>query len=220
MTWATGTTIARRNFAALFACAAAFAAMSLPATLSIAALPTPSQAPGPTSLTGQLLIASPSMGDPRFYHAVIVMVQHGPTGALGIMINRLLGERSMASVLKAVGENDSGATGRVRIFIGGPVQTDAGFVLHSADYHRDDTVGIDGHMSMTSSREILRDIADHKGPKKSLIAFGYAGWGPGQLEGELQQRGWYTAEADENIVFDDDRDKVWDDAVKRRTQDL
>jgi putative transcriptional regulator len=220
MNRSTGTTIARRHFTALFACAAVFAAMSLPATLSNAALPTPSDAPGPASLAGQLLIASPAMGDPRFYHAVIFMVRHDQNGALGVMINRLLGERSMASVLKAVGENDLDATGSVRIFIGGPVQTDAGFVLHSADYHRDNTVEIDGRVSMTSSREILRDIADKKGPKKSLIAFGYAGWGPGQLEDELRQRGWYTAAADERIIFDDDRDKVWDEAVKRRTQDL
>jgi putative transcriptional regulator len=220
MTFDAVTKIARRHCAALFACAAAFAAMSQPATLSIAALPTPSDAPGPSSLAGQLLIASPDMGDPRFYHAVILMVRHDGNGALGIMINRLLGERSMASVLKAVGENDSGASGNARIFIGGPVQTDAGFVLHSPDYHRDDTVAIAGFVSMTSSREILRDIADNKGPKKSLITFGYAGWGAGQLENEIRLRGWYTAEADEKIVFDDDRDKVWDEAIKRRTQDL
>jgi putative transcriptional regulator len=211
--------IARRAFAALAVCAT-LAAMSLPATFSNAALPAPSDAPGPPSLAGQLLIASPSIGDPRFYHAVILMVRHDPNGALGIMINRLLGERSIASVLKAVGANDADATGNVRIFLGGPVQPNVGFVLHSADYHRDGTVTIDASVSMTSSREIVRDIADKKGPKKSLIAFGYSGWAAGQLENEMRQHGWYTADADEKLIFDDDRDTVWDEAIKRRTQDL
>jgi putative transcriptional regulator len=206
------------EFIARFACAVA--ALCLPATLLHAALPAVPDAAGAASLTGQLLIASPSMGDPRFSRGVILMVRHDQNGALGIMINRLLGERSMASVLKAVGQDDANATGSVRIFIGGPVQPEAGFVLHSTEYHRSDTVDIDEYVAMTSSSEIVRDIASQQGPKKSLIAFGYAGWGAGQLENELRQRAWFTAEADDKLIFDDDRDKVWDEAVKRRTQDL
>jgi putative transcriptional regulator len=95
-----------------------------------------------------------------------------------------------------------------------------GFVVHSADYRRPETVDIDGRVAMTSSREILRDIGNNSGPKKSLVAFGYAGWRPGQLEEELSQGVWFTAAADADLVFDVDRDKVWDDAMKRRTQDL
>ena len=91
---------------------------------------------------------------------------------------------------------------------------------HSTDYHRSDTLDIDGHVAMTSSREILRDIGNQRGPNKSLIAFGYAGWAPGQLEGELAHGFWYTTPQDANLVFDDDRDDVWDHAMKRRTQDL
>jgi putative transcriptional regulator len=196
------------------------AAILLPATLLHAALPAPSAAPERASLAGQLLIASPSMSDPRFYQAVILMVRHDQKGALGIVINRPLEDRSLASLLGASGDTGTAVTGSVRIFAGGPVQPEIGFVVHSTDYHRPDTIEIDGHVAMTSSREILRDIGNKQGPTKSLVAFGYAGWGPGQLEGELEQRFWFTTPQDSKLVFDQDRDKVWDDAMKRRTQDL
>jgi putative transcriptional regulator len=100
------------------------------------------------------------------------------------------------------------------------VQPEIGFVLHSADYRRSDTVDIDAHVAMTASREILRDIANRHGPQKFLVAFGYAGWAPTQLEGELAQGFWFIAPEDARLVFDLDRGKVWDDAMKRRTQDL
>jgi putative transcriptional regulator len=185
------------SFISLQRLGATVAAILLPATL-YAALPTPAEAPEQQFLTGQLLIASPTMGDPRFLQTVILMVRHDRNGALGIVINRPIGDRPLARLLEALGENDSGIAGTVRIFAGGPVQPDIGFVLHSTDYHRPDTLDIDGHVAMTSSREILRDIGNQRGPNKSLIAFGYAGWAPGQLEG----------------------DDVWDHAMKRRTQDL
>lgn len=172
------------------------------------------------SLAGQLLIASPKMADPRFYRAVILMVRHDTGGALGIVINRPAEERSIAGLLGALGEKDSGIDGKVLIHVGGPVQPDIGFVIHSADYRRAETVDIDGRVAMTSSREILRDIGNKQGPKKSLVAFGYSGWGPGQLEEELRQRAWFTATADENLIFDEDRTKVWDVAMTRRTEDL
>ncbi len=108
----------------------------------------------------------------------------------------------------------------MRIFAGGPVEPDIGFVVHSTDYRRPDTVDIDANLALTSSREILRDIGNQRGPAKSLIAFGYAGWAAGQLEGELAQNFWFTTPQDGSLVFDDDRDEVWDRAMKRRTQDL
>ena len=95
-----------------------------------------------------------------------------------------------------------------------------GFVLHSADYHRATTIPIDSHLAVTSNLDILRDIAAGTGPMKSLVAFGYAGWGPGQLENELAHNAWYTAPEDPGLVFDDDRDKVWEHATAHRTQDL
>jgi putative transcriptional regulator len=207
------------SFMSLQRLGALVAAILLPATLH-AALPTPAEAPARSFLTGQLLIASPSMGDPRFLQTVILMVQHDRNGALGIIINRPLGDQPLARLLEALGEKDPGVAGTVRIFAGGPVQRDIGFVLHSADYHRPDTIEIDGHVAMTSSREILRDIANQRGPQKSLIAFGYAGWAPGQLEGEIAHGFWFTTPQDTNLVFDDDRDELWDHAMKRRTQDL
>jgi putative transcriptional regulator len=207
------------SFISLQRLGATVAAILLPATL-YAALPTPAEAPEQQFLTGQLLIASPTMGDPRFLQTVILMVRHDRNGALGIIINRPIGDRPLARLLEALGENDPGVAGTVRIFAGGPVQPDIGFVLHSTDYHRSDTLDIDAHVAMTSSREILRDIGNQRGPNKSLIAFGYSGWAPGQLEGELAHGFWYTTPQDANLVFDDDRDEVWDHAMKRRTQDL
>jgi putative transcriptional regulator len=198
----------------------ALAAVLLPASLLHAALQKPTETPGQSSLAGQILIASPALRDPRFDHTVILMVRHGAGGALGIVLNRPLGERPLASLLEAIGEKDSGITGSLRIFSGGPVQPEIGFVIHSTDYHRPETVEIDGRVAMTSSREILRDIVDQHGPQKTLVAFGYAGWAPGQLEGELAQRAWFTVAEDTKLIFDEDREKVWDDAVAHRTQDL
>jgi putative transcriptional regulator len=188
----------------------------------------PAQTPRHAALAGQLLIASPTMGDPRFAQTVIVIVRHDSNGAFGIVVNRPLGERPLAQLLEAMGEKNAGAAGTVRIFAGGPVQPELGFVLHSAEFRLPETTDIDGRIAMTSSREILRAIASRlgpspdpsKGPSHSLIAFGYAGWGPGQLEGELAQRAWFTAPAEAKLIFEEERAKVWDIAVSRRTQDL
>jgi len=199
---------------------AALAMLALPTAHLYAALPTPTQTPDNASLAGQVLIASPAMRDPRFFHTVILMVKHDPKGALGIVINRPLAERPVATVLEALGEKDSDATGSVRIFLGGPVQPDIGFVLHTAEYRQSGTIDIDGRVAMTSDHEILRDIGRKQGPRKILVAFGYAGWGPGQLEGEIKQGAWFTAAQDEKLIFDEAREKVWDAAMARRTQDL
>jgi putative transcriptional regulator len=198
----------------------ALAAILLPAALVHAALQDPAEAPGGASLAGQILIASPALRDPRFDHTVILMVRHGASGALGIVLNHPVGERPLADLLDAIGEKDSGASGSLRIFSGGPVQPEIGFVVHSTDYHRPETIAIDGRIAMTSSREILRDIATRHGPQRMLVAFGYAGWAPGQLETELAQRAWFKAAADSRLIFDADRDKLWDDAMAHRTQDL
>jgi putative transcriptional regulator len=194
-------------------------ALVLPATL-VAAPSNPTETPAKASLKGQLLIATPGMRDPRFDHAVILMVRHDRDGALGIVINRPLGERPLADLLAAFGAKDTAATGNVQVFLGGPVDLAVGFVIHSTDYRRPETMDVDARLAATSSREVLRDMAAKAGPMKSLIAFGYAGWAPGQLEGELARNVWYTAPADVGIVFDDDRHKVWEHATARRTQDL
>lgn len=170
-----------------------------------------------TSLVGQLLVAAPDIGDPRFSHTVVLIVQHSRDGTLGIAINRPIGEQPIAKLLGSTGQDDRGVSGNVRVFAGGPVEPWLGFVVHSADYHRAQTVSIDGHVAMTSSPEVLRDIGHNAGPQKSLVAFGYSGWGPGQLENELAQHGWFTIPEDPKLIFDDDPAKMWDDATARET---
>jgi putative transcriptional regulator len=198
----------------------ALAAVLLCGTLVKASLPQAEPAPAAGSLTGQLLIAAPSMGDPRFVRTVILMVKHDRNGALGIIINRPVGERSIAQILEALGENAEGAEGSVRIFVGGPVEPEMGLVLHSAEYRRAETLAIDGRLAVTASREVVRDMGTGKGPKKKIVAFGYSGWGPGQLENELELNAWFVAPADLQLIFDDDRDKVWDNAMARRPRDI
>jgi putative transcriptional regulator len=194
--------------------------VSLVASLVPASVPAPASAipevaPGNASLAGQLLIATPVMGDPRFADTVILMVHHTNEGAVGIVINRPIGLRSLADLLRAIGEDASQADGEIRIFAGGPVQSELGFVLHESAYRRAGTFDIDGRVAMTSNREIMLDICHHAGPQKYLVAFGYAGWGPRQLEAELALHAWATAPEDPALVFDEDRSKVWDSAMAR-----
>jgi putative transcriptional regulator len=202
---------------------ATLAALALPATLFAAAPPKPAVQPPPpehVSLAGQLLIASPAMGDPRFAQTVVLMVRHDRNGAFGIVINRPVGELALAAMLEALGESAAGASDRVRIFYGGPVQPELAFVLHSAEYRGAETVAIGQRLAMTANRQIFNDLAAGKGPQKSLIAFGYAGWSAGQLEGEIARDGWFTAPADAALVFDEARERVWERAMERRTRDL
>ncbi|HEV2301595.1 MAG TPA: YqgE/AlgH family protein [Stellaceae bacterium] len=198
----------------------AYAAFLPAALLGAAALLSGAAPPQPDPLTGQLLVATPSMQDPRFYHAVILMVRHDQKGALGIVINRPIGMRPLAEILKATGDKALGIEGKVRVFAGGPVQPELGFIIHSTDYRRPQTLAIDKHVAMTSNRQVLVDIAHDKGPKQSLIAFGYAGWGPGQLDGELAHHDWYTTPEDPKLVFETDRASLWEDAKARRTREL
>src|SRR5262249_57457995 len=110
--------------------------------------------------------------------------------------------------------------GKVGMFVGGPVQREGVLVLHSAEYRGTGTLDVDGRVAVTGSPQILRDMAAKAGPQKSLLAFGYAGWAPGQLDGEMERNVWFTAPEDPALVFDADRDKVWDLAMARRTRDL
>lgn len=197
------------------------ALVALVVAASLSALSRTEDNPGDVSLRGQLLVAAPDIGDPRFAHAVILLVRHSKAGALGIIINHPIEERPLAELLQETGQDATGAEGQVMVFAGGPVEPGRGFVLHSAEYHLGgETLDIDDHLAMTSAPAILSDIAHHKGPAKSLIAFGYSGWGPGQLEGELTLHGWITIPAEPRLIFDIDRAKVWKEAMARRTQPL
>jgi putative transcriptional regulator len=171
------------------------------------------------SLAGQILIAAPDIGDPRFHHAVILMLRHDKNGAFGIIINRPVEQRTIQRLLEGTGEPAEGVEGSLVVFAGGPVQPQLGFVVHSTEYHRPDTLTV-GEVAMTADKEILRDIGHHHGPKKTLFALGYAGWGAGQLEDEIDRHDWFTTTGDPKLIFDDDRDNLWDDAMARRTREL
>lgn len=188
-------------------------AVMVPAAVLHAALPTETDVSGRTSFAGQLLIASPEMGAP-FEHAVILVAQHSRDGAIGIVINHPLGSRPIARVLEALGADASGVTGSVSTFFGGPVSPDTGFVVYSTDYRSSDSVDIDGRVALSRAPDVLRDIGIGKGPRQSLIAFGYAGWAPSQLDDELKGGAWVTVPEDPALVFEDDRTKVWTDALE------
>jgi putative transcriptional regulator len=175
----------------------------------------PEITPGGISLAGQFLIATPAMGDPRFARTVMLLVRPGKSGATGITINRPIERVSLADLVRAIGGDASGADTKIRVFVGGPVSPEGCLVLHDAAYRRAGTIDIDGRVAMTSGPEILRDIGGHAGPRQYLVALGYAGWGPGQLESELARRDWVTAPDDPALVFDADRARVWDLAVTR-----
>ena len=190
-------------------------------TIAAADVASPPAKPEPVSLRGQLLIATPQMGDPRFARTVILMVRHDRNGAFGLVVNRPLETRTIASLLESTGRPSDGVSGSLRVFLGGPVEPGAGFILHSSEYRAgSETWDIDGRMAMSQNPDVLRDIGQGKGPAKSLFAVGYAGWAPGQLEGELARRDWFTAPASARLVFDEDREKVWDLAMSQRSRDL
>ena len=171
-------------------------------------------------LTGQLLVASPDMGDPRFIETVIFMIKHDAHGAMGLVVNQVLGAGPIGDLLKGFGLDGVDAAGDISIHYGGPVQPYLGFVLHSTDYADDATVEVNNRIALTTELEILEAISNGKGPTRSLFALGYAGWGPGQLEGELREDAWYVAPADETIIFDDEMDTKWTRAVALSAIDL
>jgi putative transcriptional regulator len=188
----------------------------VPVTIFGATQPDTAVPQPPPSLVGQLLVASPDTPDPRYRGAAVVVVRHGPEGGLGIVINRLAGDVPLATLFEIIGEKkDDTVTGTVPIYTGGPVQPEVFFVLHSAEYRRPETTSLTADVATTASRQIFHDIAAKVGPKKYLIAFGYVGWVPGQLEGQMSIRGWATAPLDSELAFDVERGKVWELAAQR-----
>jgi putative transcriptional regulator len=164
-------------------------------------------------LVGQLLIAMPAMQDPRFAKSVIYMCAHNAEGAMGLVVNKELDSLSFTELLEQVGIETPPAERQIRVHFGGPVETGRGFVLHSADYDQGGTLSVDDTFAVTASIDILRDIAVGAGPQQSLLALGYAGWGPGQLESEIQANGWLNAPADPLLVFDSRLDTIWERSI-------
>ncbi len=171
-------------------------------------------------LAGQLLVATPEMRDPRFAETVIFMVKHDASGAMGLVVNRPVGEVAMTDLLKELGIDDESADGEIRLHYGGPVDVGRGLVLHSPDYMADETQMITDTVSLTAEREIVRAIANGAGPRLILVTFGYAGWSAGQLEGEIERGDWITVPADEALVFDDDDEGKWRRATARHLIEL
>jgi putative transcriptional regulator len=171
-------------------------------------------------LTGQLLIAMPNMRDPRFARSVIYVCAHNADGAMGLVVNRLVGSVTFPDLLEQLSIEPGTACEEIRVHFGGPVESGRGFVLHSGDYSHDSTLQVDEKMALTATVDILTDIAQGRGPRCSLLALGYAGWGPGQLDSEIQANGWLNVAADETLVFDDELDSKWERAIGKLGIDI
>jgi putative transcriptional regulator len=167
------------------------------------------------SLIGQLLVAMPQMRDSRFERSVIYMCAHSAEGAMGLVLNKLFDQISFPDLLDQLNIKTGPRTKQILVHFGGPVESGRGFVLHSDDYVRDGTLTITEGFALTATIDILRAIADGEGPRSSLLALGYAGWGPGQLETEIQQNGWLTVPADPLLVFDGDLEAKWTRALAK-----
>ncbi|WP_299676192.1 YqgE/AlgH family protein [uncultured Roseobacter sp.] len=165
-------------------------------------------------LTGALLVAMPSMGDPRFERAVILMCAYSDKGAMGLILNKPSSDVRMSDVLDQLEIAPSDKAARMPVHFGGPVETGRGFVLHSDDYESSlHTLRVQGGFGMTATLDILEEIARDRGPDKALMMLGYAGWGPGQLEGEIARNGWLTADASPELVFDVGAEDKWSEAL-------
>ncbi len=167
-------------------------------------------------LERQLLIAMPSMADPRFARTVIYMCSHNAEGAMGLVINKPYPGLTFPNLLTQLGI-ESTAENDIIVRLGGPVETGRGFVLHSTDYMRQGSVKIDETIGigLTATLDVLRAIATGTGPQHSLFALGYAGWGAGQLDSEIQENAWLAVPADFGLLFDSELDGLWDRAVRK-----
>ena len=175
-----------------------------------------------SSLEGQMLIAMPNMDDGRFDHSVIYMCSHSEQGAMGLVLNQVARHLSFEDLLLQLDiVNDESSIllpkniRGMNVYKGGPVEVERGFVLHSDDYViARSTLPIDNGICLTATLEILKAMADGRGPEHALLALGYAGWGPGQLETEIQANGWLTGPADPGLIFDPESDRKWQRAME------
>ncbi|MBX9588945.1 MAG: YqgE/AlgH family protein [Hyphomonadaceae bacterium] len=180
-------------------------------------------------LDGQFLLAMPAMADRRFARSVIYMCAHSVQGAMGLIVNQRASHITFAELLGqlSIPGRENGAEGcepdpvNMDVHVGGPVETGRGFVLHSSDYFAaDSTLPIDDSVSLTATVDILKAIASGTGPNRAILALGYAGWRPGQLESEIQANGWLHCAADLDLLFDRDLDQKYDRAMSKIGIDL
>jgi len=172
-------------------------------------------------LLGKLLVALPGMADPRFEQSVIFMCAHSGEGAMGLIVNKPFEGLTFREMAEKLDLTVSPNATEPPIVFGGPVGVGQGFVLHSSDYVRSGvTMPVTSEISLTATLDILRAMAEGRGPKQALFALGYAGWGPGQIEGELASNGWVPCEADSHIVFGTDCESKWKDALATLGADI
>ena len=174
-----------------------------------------SKTPISTYLSGHLLAAMPQMDDPRFRRSVIYICAHSADGAMGLIVNRLFDAISFPDLLEQLNIEVGPRTQQIRVHCGGPVETGRGFVLHSDDYMREGTMVVNSGFALIATIDILKAIATGEGPRHSLLALGYAGWGPGQLESEIAANGWLAVPADAALVFDPDLEAKWSMALAK-----
>lgn len=155
----------------------------------------------PTFLTGQILLAMPGIGDPGFERAAIAMCMHDESGAMGIGLSQTVPGMGLHTLLDQIGI-EPGAAPDVPLHIGGPVDPQRGFVVHSDDWGGEDTIDVAGLWRLSGTIDVLRAIADGRGPSRFVIALGYAGWGAGQIEAELARPGWFAAPVPVDILYD------------------
>ena len=168
-----------------------------------------------SNLCGKFLIAMPDMGDQRFAGSVIYMCAHSEEGAMGLIINKPQPDVRFSSLLEQLDIPKSGDVRDIRVHFGGPVENARGFVLHSEDYRSEaGTMNVDDGICMTATLDVLEDIARGQGPDSSILALGYSGWGPGQLESEIAQNGWLTCDAKRDIIFGRANEHKWSAALK------
>lgn len=168
-----------------------------------------------TQIAGKLLVAMPDMGDPRFARSVIFMCDHSDERAMGLIVNKPSRDLRFNDLLMQLDIPKARRENQINVHVGGPVDYGRGFVLHGADYHsRDSTMRVEGGFGLTATLDILEDISQGDGPQDCILAMGYAGWGPGQLEGEIQRNGWLLCDADPELIFSPDNDAKWSRALE------
>lgn len=164
--------------------------------------------------SGKSLIAMPGMGDSRFQNSVVFLCSHSADGAMGLIINKPADGVFLGDLLTQLSLPKPDSTSDVAVHYGGPVEVGRGFVLHSSDYHSGlSGMRVNDEFEMTSTVDILEDVAQGNGPSKALFALGYAGWSGGQLEAEIAQNGWLIGPASHDLVFDASADAKWSQAV-------
>jgi len=166
------------------------------------------------NLTGQILVSMPAMVDERFYKTVIYICAHSREGSMGIIINKKIDHDMYPDLLEQLGIDKPFKYNKIFIRYGGPVESNRGFVLHSDDVIQKESLAIDKGIVLTSTAGFFDDLARGKGPKVSLLALGYAGWGPGQLESEIINNGWITLHVESNFIFDEHVSNKWNEAYK------